>query len=160
MVRAPSATPEQRLAALGLILPPASAPTANYVAHRLIGRVLHLAGQGPRTPDGGFQSGRLGRDTSVAEGYAAARETGLLLLAAAMAALGELSRIECMIRVFGMVNAEPDFADHAKVIDGCSDLFVEILGEAGRHARAAVGMGSLPFRMPVEIEATLLVREA
>jgi enamine deaminase RidA (YjgF/YER057c/UK114 family) len=94
---------------------------------------------------------------TVEEGYADARRTGLQLLAIAKAALGELSRIRAVVKLLGMVNAEPDFADHPKVINGCSDLFVEVLGEAGRHARSAVGMGSLPNRMTVEIEAILLV---
>ncbi len=92
------------------------------------------------------------------EAYGDARLTGLNLLAVAKSALGELGRIEAVVKLLGMVNAEPDFSDHPKVINGCSDLLVEILGEAGRHARSAVGMGSLPNRMTVEIEAILLIR--
>ena len=92
------------------------------------------------------------------DGYRAARLTGLQLLAAAKSAIGELSRIEAVVKLLGMVNAEPDFADHPKVINGCSDLLVEVLGEAGRHARSAVGVGSLPNRIMVEIEAILQVR--
>jgi enamine deaminase RidA (YjgF/YER057c/UK114 family) len=102
--------------------------------------------------------GRLGKDASVEQGYEAARLTGLQLLAVARAALGELSRIEAVVKLLGMVNAEPDFEDHPKVINGCSDLMVEVLGDAGRHARSAVGMGSLPNRIMVEIEAILLIR--
>jgi enamine deaminase RidA (YjgF/YER057c/UK114 family) len=151
-------TPEQRLAALGLTLPAPPTPAANYVPFRFAGNLLFLSGQGPRQPDGAFLTGRLGRDASVEEGYRAARLTGLQLLATAKAALGELSRIEAVVKLLGMVNAEPDFGDHPKVINGCSDLFVEVLGEAGRHARSAVGMGSLPNRIMVEIEAILLVR--
>jgi enamine deaminase RidA (YjgF/YER057c/UK114 family) len=151
-------TPEQRLEALGLTLPPVPTPVANYVPYRFNGNVLYLSGQGPKRPDGSYRAGRLGRDISVEEAYQEARLTGLGLLAAAQAALGSLERIEAVLKLHGMVNAEPDFADHPKVINGCSDLLVDVLGEAGRHARSAVGMGSLPNRMAVEIEAILLVR--
>ncbi len=151
-------TPEQRLAALGLTLPAPPTPAANYVPFRFAGNLLFLSGQGPRQPDGSFLTGRLGKDASVEEGYRAARLTGLQLLATAKAALGELSRIEAVVKLLGMVNAEADFGDHPKVVNGCSDLFVDVLGEAGRHARSAVGMGSLPSRIMVEIEAILLVR--
>jgi enamine deaminase RidA (YjgF/YER057c/UK114 family) len=151
-------TPEQRLEALGLTLPPVPTPVANYVPYRFNGNVLYLSGQGPKRPDGSFRVGRLGRDISVEEAYQEARLTALQLLAVAKAALGSLERIEAVLKLLGMVNAEPDFADHPKVINGCSDLLVDVLGEAGRHARSAVGMGSLPNRMAVEIEAILLVR--
>jgi enamine deaminase RidA (YjgF/YER057c/UK114 family) len=152
-------TPEQRLEQLGLTLPPLSTPVANYVPYRLAGNLLYLSGQGPKRPDGSYRVGRLGRDISVEEAYQEARMAGLGLLAVAKAALGSLERIEAVIKLLGMVNAEPDFADHPKVINGCSDLFVDVLGDAGRHARSAVGMGSLPNRMAVEIEAILLVRD-
>lgn len=151
-------TPEQRLADMNLALPAAPSPVANYVPFRWAGNLLFLSGQGPKLPDGGFQIGRLGRDASVEDGYRAARLTGVQLLAVAKSALGELSRIEAVVKLLGMVNAEPDFADHPKVINGCSDLLVEVLGDAGRHARSAVGMGSLPNRMMVEIEAILLIK--
>jgi len=151
-------TPEQRLAALGLALPAAPNPVANYVPFRWAGNFLYLSGQGPRLADGSFMVGRLGKDATLDQGYAASRLTGLQLLAVAKAALGELSRIEAVIKLLGMVNAEPDFGDHPKIINGCSDLLVEALGDAGRHARSAVGMNSLPNRMMVEIEAILLVR--
>jgi enamine deaminase RidA (YjgF/YER057c/UK114 family) len=151
-------TPEQRLAALGLTLPAVPTPVANYVPYRWAGNLLFLSGQGPKLPDGSFQAGRLGKDASVEEGYGAARTVGLQLLAVAKSALGELDRIEAVVKLLGMVNAEPDFGDHPKVINGCSDLLVEVLGDAGRHARSAVGMGSLPNRMIVEIEATLLIK--
>jgi enamine deaminase RidA (YjgF/YER057c/UK114 family) len=151
-------TPEEKLASLGLTLPPVPKPVANYVPYRFAGNLLFLSGQGPRKPDGSFSLGRFGRDNlTVEQGYADARLVGLQLLAAAKAAVGELSRIEAVVKLLGMVNAEPDFGDHPKVINGCSDLLVEVLGEAGRHARSAVGMGSLPNRMTVEIEAIMLV---
>jgi enamine deaminase RidA (YjgF/YER057c/UK114 family) len=151
-------TPEQKLAALGLTLPPVPVPVANYVPFRMAGNLLYLSGQGPKRADGTYRQGRLGRDISIAEAYVEARLTGLQLLATAKSAIGDLSRIEAVIKLLGMVNAEPDFADHPKVINGCSDLFVDILGDAGRHARSAVGMGSLPNRMAVEIEAIMLIR--
>jgi enamine deaminase RidA (YjgF/YER057c/UK114 family) len=151
-------TPEEKLAALGLQLPEAPKPMANYTPYRWAGNLLFLSGQGPRRPDGSFCTGRLGRDTTADEAYDHARLVGLQLLAVAKAAAGELSRIEAVVKVLGMVNAEPEFGDHPKVINGCSDLLVEVLGEAGRHARSAVGMGSLPMGISVEIEAVLLIK--
>jgi enamine deaminase RidA (YjgF/YER057c/UK114 family) len=154
----PIVTPEEKLRELGLTLPEASTPVANYVPYRWAGNLLYISGQGPKRPDGTYRVGRLGKNASVEDGYAEARLTGLQLLAVARSAVGELSRIESVIKLLGMVNAEPEFADHPKVINGCSDLLVEVLGEAGRHARSAVGMGSLPNGMMVEIEAILQVR--
>jgi enamine deaminase RidA (YjgF/YER057c/UK114 family) len=151
-------TPEQRLESLGITLPPPSVPMATYAPWRFAGQLLYLSGQGPRLTDGNYSVGRLGLTADVNRGYADARLTGLQLLATAKAAIGELSRIEAVVKLLGMVNAEPDFSDHPKVINGCSDLFVEVLGEAGKHARSAVGMGSLPNRMTVEIEAILLIK--
>ena len=153
-----NSTPEQRLVAMGLTLPAVPTPMANYVPFRWAGTLLFLSGQGPKRPDGSFEVGRLGKDATVEDGYRAARLTGLQLLAVAKSAVGELSRIEAVVKLLGMVNAEPDFADHPKVINGCSDLFVETLGDAGRHTRSAVGVGSLPNGIMVEIEAILLVR--
>jgi enamine deaminase RidA (YjgF/YER057c/UK114 family) len=152
-------TPEEKLTSLGLVLPEVPVPVANYVPYRWAGNLLYLSGQGPKRPDGTYRPGRLGRDATIEEAYEDARLTGLNLLAVAKSALGELSRIEAVVKLLGMVNAEPDFSDHPKVINGCSDLLVEVLGDAGRHARSAVGMGSLPNRMTVEIEAILLVRD-
>jgi enamine deaminase RidA (YjgF/YER057c/UK114 family) len=151
-------TPEQRLHQLGLKLPKMPVPVANYVPWRFAGSLLYLSGQGPKYEDGSYSVGRLGLTADVNRGYEDARLTGLQLLAVAKAALGELSRIEAVVKLLGMVNAEPDFADHPKVINGCSDLLVEVLGDVGKHARSAVGMGSLPNRMTVEIEAILLVK--
>jgi enamine deaminase RidA (YjgF/YER057c/UK114 family) len=146
-------TPEERLAALGLTLPTVPTPMANYVPYRLAGNLLYLSGQGPKRPDGSFIVGRLGKDATLEQGYEAARITCLQLLAVAKAALGELSRVEAVVKLLGMVNAEPAFGDHPKVINGCSDLLVEVFGDVGRHARSAVGMGSLPNGIMVEIEA-------
>lgn len=150
-------TPEQKLAELGLTLPQVPVPVANYVPYRIVGDLLYLSGQGPKRPDGTYRPGRLGRDATIEEAYADAQLAGLQLLAVAKAALGELSRITAVVKLLGMVNAEPDFAEHPKVINGCSDLLVDVLGEAGRHARSAVGMGSLPNAMTVEVEAILQI---
>src|ERR1700727_681255 len=151
-------TPEHKLAALGLTLPAVPASPANYVPYRWAGNLLFLSGQGPRKPDGTFEIGRLGKNATVDDGYRAARLTGLQWLAVAKSAIGELTRIEAVVKLLGMVNAEPNFGDHPKVINGCSDLMVEVLGEAGRHARSAVGMGSLPNHIMVEIEAILQIK--
>jgi len=151
-------TPEQRLEQLGIILPSPPVPVANYVPWRFAGPLLFLSGQGPKLPDGSYSTGKLGLNIDISKGYEDARLTGLQLLAVAKKALGDLSRIEAVVKLLGLVNATPDFTDHPKVINGCSDLFVEVLGEAGKHARSAVGMGSLPNGITVEIEAILLVK--
>ena len=151
-------TPEEKLHGLGLKLPVLIAPVANYVPFRLAGNMLYISGQGPRRPDGGLVTGKVGRDVTIEQAYEAARLTGLQLLAVAKSALGELSRVEAVVKLFGMVNAVPEFGEQPKVINGCSDLLVEVFGDAGRHARSAVGMGSLPHGMSVEIEAVFMVR--
>jgi len=148
-------TPEQKLSSLGLVLPSAPAPLAQYRPARLAGNTLYLSGQIPRNPDGSYILGRLGRDVTVDQGYAAARNVGLQLLSVAKAMVGELSRIEAVAKVTGMLNAEVDFIDHARVIDGCSNLLIGVFGDAGYHARSVVGVGSLPFGVVVEIEAIL-----
>ncbi|KJS42989.1 MAG: endoribonuclease L-PSP [Roseovarius sp. BRH_c41] len=152
-------TPEQKLEALGLTLPQAPDPLAVYRPVRKIGNTLYLSGQIPRNPDGTFITGRLGDDATVEQGYAAARNVGLQLLSVVKSVAGDLSAVEAVAKVTGMVNATPDFIDHAKVVNGCSELFIEVLGEAGYHARAAVGMGSLPLGVMVEIEAIFIVKE-
>jgi enamine deaminase RidA (YjgF/YER057c/UK114 family) len=147
---------EARLKELGLELPSLATPVANYVPFRLDGAVIYLSGQGPRKRDGSYHTGKVGRDVSVEEAYEHARLTGLGLLAAVKAAAGSLDRVDAL-KVFGMVNGMPDFGDQPNVINGCSDLFVAVLGERGRHARSAVGMGSLPNGMSVEIEAVMRI---
>lgn len=149
---------ETRLEALGLTLPEPPVPVATYVPFRRDGRILYLSGQGPRKHDGSYHRGTVGADVSVEQAYEHARLTGLGLLAAARAAAGSLDRVR-VLKLFGMVKAVPDFADHPKVINGCSDLFVAVLGDAGRHARSAVGMGSLPNGMTVEIECILALED-
>ncbi|MDK9696131.1 MAG: RidA family protein [Siculibacillus sp.] len=151
------ATPLDRLGALGLTLPPPPEPVADYVPYAIHGDLLYLSGQGPRQHDGILRVGTVGRDVDVAAARADAELTGLNLLAVAQAALGDLGRVKRVLKLFGMVNAVPDFAEHPKVIDGCSSLFVAVFGEAGRHARSAVGLGSLPDGITVEIEAIFAI---
>ncbi len=151
-------TAEEKLAQLGLQLPAVPTPVANYVPFKRDGHVIYLSGQGPRKPDGGFHLGKVGRDVTVEQAYEHAKLTGLGLLAAAKLAAGSLDKVE-VLKVLGMVNGVPEFADQPKVINGCSDLFVAVLGDRGRHARSSVGMGSLPNGMTVEIEAVMRVVE-
>lgn len=149
-------TAEERLAALGLALPEVATPAFTYVPFRRDGSTVYLSGQGPRKADGTYHLGKVGRDVSTEEAAGHARLTGLWLLAAARAAAGDLERVE-VLKVLGMVNAVPEFTEQPQVVNGCSDLFVEVLGERGRHARSAVGFGSLPNGMTVEIEAVIRV---
>jgi enamine deaminase RidA (YjgF/YER057c/UK114 family) len=149
-------TPEDKLKALGLTLPPLRTPPANFIPFKLDGRTIYLSGQGPARPDGSYYIGKVGRDFTWQEAYEHAKLVGLGLLAAAKAAAGELSRVE-PLKLLGMVNATADFVDPPRVINGCSDLLVEVLGERGRHARSAVGMATLPNGMSVEIEAVMRI---
>lgn len=149
---------EDNLRKLGLDLPQVSVPTANFVPFRLHKDTLYISGQGPRLPSGGFSKGIVGRDVDVAKAYDDARTAGLGLLAVAKYALGTLDRIDFVVKLLGMVNAVPGFSEQPKVINGCSDLLVAVFGDAGRHARSAVGMGSLPNNMTVEIEAIFAVK--
>jgi enamine deaminase RidA (YjgF/YER057c/UK114 family) len=145
---------EQRLSSLGLTLPQAPTPVANYVPGVITGNVLYLSGQGPRTAAGELKTGKVGSEVSAEEAYQDARLVGLQLLAAAKKILdGDLSRVKRVVKLLGLVNGTPDFADHPKVINGCSDLFVEVFGDPGRGARSAIGAGSLPNNITVEIEA-------
>lgn len=148
---------EKRLKALGLELPDVSPPVANYVNAVRTGNLLFLAGKGPLPVAGRRPSGKIGRDYTVEQGYQFARSTGLDLLAVMRAELGSLDRVKRVVKVLGMVNAVPEFAEQPQVINGCSDLFVEVFGERGKHARSAVGMGSLPMQIPVEVECIVEV---
>ena len=143
---------EKRLSELGISLAPVTPPVANYVNAVRSGNLLFLAGKGP-----GPVKGKLGREFTVDQGYQHARAVGLALLAVMKAELGSLDKVKRVVKVLGMVNAVPEFTDHPKVINGCSDLLVEVFGEAGKHARSAVGMGSLPMGIPVEIEVIVEV---
>ena len=151
-------SPYDRLAALGLPLLEPAAPVGTYVPFKLSGNMLYLSGQGPRDENGNNLSGKLGADISIEEGYRRARLVGLGLLAAMRDALGSLDRVDYVVKLLGMVNATPDFNDPPKVINGCSDLFVDVFGEAGRHARSAVGHVTLPGQISVEIEAIVAIK--
>jgi enamine deaminase RidA (YjgF/YER057c/UK114 family) len=149
---------EARLKELGIVLPELQKPVANYLPYRLVGNVLYLAGQGPRDSKGVQLTGNLGVDISIEEGYRRARLVGRGLLTAMRDALGSLDRVDFIVKLLGMVNAAPNFNDSPKVINGCSDLFVEVFGEAGRHARSAVGNVMLPNQISVEIEGIVAVK--
>jgi enamine deaminase RidA (YjgF/YER057c/UK114 family) len=144
---------EKKLKELGIQLGPVTPPVANYVNAVRAGSLLFLAGKGPA---GGI-SGIVGKDISVEQAYGHARTVGLNLMAVMRDELGSLDRVRRIVKVLGMVNAVPGFTDQPKVMNGCSDLFVEVFGERGRHARSAVGMGSLPNNIPVEIEVIVEV---
>jgi enamine deaminase RidA (YjgF/YER057c/UK114 family) len=148
---------EKKLKALGIDLGKVSSPVANYVNAVRTGNLLFLSGKGPREVNGARPKGKLGREYTVEQGYQHARTVGLDLLAVMQTELGSLDRVKRVVKVLGMVNATPEFEDQPKVINGCSDLFVEVLGERGKHARSAVGMGSLPMGIPVEIECVVEV---
>ncbi|MBS0519288.1 MAG: RidA family protein [Proteobacteria bacterium] len=150
---------ERRLKELGIALAPATSPMANYVNAVRTGNLLYLAGKGPGLPGKPLPVGKVGRDLTVEQAYGHARETGLNLIAVMKAELGDLDRVKRIVKVLGMVNATPDFGQQPEVINGCSDLFVEVFGERGKHARSAVGMGSLPRGIPVEIEVIVEVED-
>ena len=145
---------EDKLAELGLTLPAAPAPAANYVPYVISDGHIYVSGQISQDADGTLITGRLGENMSVAEGQSAAQRCALALIAQAKAACGgDLSKIAQVVRLGGFVNSTPDFTDHPKVVNGASDLMVAAFGEAGRHARAAVGAPSLPMGVAVEIDA-------
>jgi enamine deaminase RidA (YjgF/YER057c/UK114 family) len=156
---------EEKLQALGLVLPaPVALPPGvrlPFAEVRIRGNRAYLAGHGPQNPDGSLAPpfGKVGAQVSVEEGYQAARLTGLSLLASLKRALGDLDRVSAWLRVFGMVNSAPDFTQQPAVINGFSDLILELYGpEVGQHSRSAVGMAALPFDLPVEIEAEVEIR--
>ena len=151
---------EDRLAALGLELPDAPSPIANYVPAVRTGNLLYLSGSGPAArPDGTSPKGKLGADLTVEEGYEAARLVGLNLIARLKAELGDLDRVKRVVKLLAMVNSSPDFNQPPAVANGCSDLLVEVFGDAGRHARSAVGMATLPNDIPVEIEMIVEIED-
>lgn len=151
-------TIEEKLAAAGITLPDAPAPAANYVPAVQVGNLLFISGQVAAGPDG-IIKGRLGDDLDVAAGAAAARACGLALIAQARAALGSLDRVARVVKLTGFVQSTPDFTDQPQVVNGASDLMVEVFGDAGRHARAAVSAPALPRGTAVEVEAILAVRD-
>ncbi len=149
---------EQKLKDLGLQLPPASKPIANYVKYVRTGNLLFLAGHGPTKADGTNITGKVGKDLTIEQGYEAAKITALSLIATLKDALGgDLSKVKRIVKVNGYVNCLPDFTEQPKVINGCSDLLVAVFGEKGKHARAAMGMVALPNNIAVEIELVVEV---
>lgn len=152
-------SPEAKLKELGIVLPKAGAPVANYVNTVRTGNLVYTSGKGPNRADGSLVTGKVGKDITVEEGYEAARLTAIQLLASLKDELGDLSKVKRVVKVLGMVNAEGDFLNHPEVINGCSDLLVKVFGERGKHARSAVGMGSLPRNISVEIELIVEVQD-
>lgn len=148
---------EARIAELGITLPQAAAPAANYVPFVRTGNQLFISGQIPMGPDGLQFQGKLGAGTSIEDGQAAARLCAINLLAQAKAALGDLDKVVRLVKIVGFVNSAPDFGDQPKVMNGASDFLVEALGDRGRHARSAVGVAGLPFGVAVEVEAVFEV---
>lgn len=149
-----NATPEQNLAALGLTLPPPPTPMGVYKPCLLDGKYLYVSGHGPVQPDKSLIVGRVGQDLDIEQGKLAARQVGLTILATIKANLGSLDKVKRVIKVLGMVGCTPEFDRHPYVINGCSELFAAIWGpDNGVGVRSAVGMGSLPGNIPVEIEA-------
>lgn len=146
-------SPEEKLAELDIHLPEVKQPVANFVKWRRVGNVIYLSGEGSD------QKGTLGKELTVEQGYDAARETGIKILASLKAATGDLGKVKQFVKVRGMVNSAPDFYDQPKVINGFSDLMVEVFGEKGKHARAAIGHTSLPFNIAIEIEVIVEVEE-
>lgn len=149
----------ERLAALGIELPVLASPVNAYVDAVLDEGLLYLSGKGPRRPDGTRRVGKVGDDVTVGEAREDARITGVNLLAAIVGAVGSLEKVERVVKVLGLVNAVPDFAEHPQVIDAFSELMLDVLDDRGRHARSAIGVGSLPNGMTVEIEMIVRVRQ-
>ena len=148
---------DARIAELGITLPEAAKPAGSYVPYVLSGNLLYTSGQIPFGPDGLTYIGKLGHGISVEDGQQAARLCALHILAQAKAAIGDLDRIVRVVKLVGFVNSAPDFGDQPKVINGASDVMVEILGDRGRHARSAVGVANLPFGVATEVEAIIEV---
>ena len=150
---------EARLQELGIELPELGAPVANFVLAVRTGNLVFCSGNGPLKADGSWITGKVGADLTIEEGYEAARLTGIQQLAVLKEELGDLNKVKRIVKVLGMVNSDPNFTDQPKVINGFSDLMVEVFGEKGKHARAAVGMNSLPFGIACEIEMIVEVAD-
>ncbi len=143
---------EEKLRELGIELPEPPPPLGNYIGAVSVGNLVFLSGHGPRSASGEYSSGKVGGELTPEQGQEEARQVGLNMLATLRAEIGDLDRVRRVVKVLGMVNAAPDFRNHPEVINGFSDLMVEVFGENGRGARSAVGMGSLPLQIPVEVE--------
>ena len=150
---------ETKLKEKGIVLMTPSSPVANYVNVVRVGNMLYLAGKGPLKADNTYITGKLGKDLTIEQGYEAARLAAIAHLAVLKNELGSLNKVKRIVKVLGMVNCTEDFKDQPKVINGYSDLMVEIFGDKGKHARSAVGMASLPFNMAVEVEVIVEVEQ-
>ena len=150
---------EARLMAMGLKLPKSTAAMGNYLTAVRTGNLVFLSGHGPLREDGTPITGKVGADLTIEEGYEAARRVGILLLSSLKSEIGDLDKVRRVVKVLGMVNCRPEFVDQGKVVNGASDLFVEVFGERGRHARSSVGMNALPLNIAVEIEMIVEVDE-
>lgn len=151
--------PENRVKELGIRLTEPAAPTANFLKAVRIGNLVYLSGHGPDKPEGGQVIGKLGSDLTISQGQEAARLVGISLLSSLKKEIGNLNKVKRIVKVLGMVNAVPTFTNHSQVINGFSDLMVQIFGENGKHARSAVGLSSLPANIPVEIEMTVELKQ-
>lgn len=152
-------TPEEKLKELGIVLPPASKPIANYVNAVRSGNLIFLAGKGPKRADGTDVTGKVGKDLTIEQGYEAAKLVAINQLAALKAEIGDFKKVKRIVKVLGMVNCESSFTEQPKVINGFSDLMVAVFGEKGKHARSAVGMHALPNNIAVEIELVVEVED-
>jgi enamine deaminase RidA (YjgF/YER057c/UK114 family) len=150
---------ETKLKEMGVELPPAVTPVANYVPAVRTGNLIFLSGHGPLKEDGSLITGKLGSDLTTEQGYEAARRIAIGLLGSLKASIGDLDKVKRVVKLLGLVNCTADFADQPKVINGASDLFVEIFGEKGKHARSAVGTNALPSNIAVEIEMIVEVED-
>lgn len=150
---------EAKIAEMGMALTEPSAPVANYVNAVRTGNLVFMAGKGPNLPEGGYVTGKVGVDLTVEEGYEAAKLVAQAQLSALKAEIGDLNKVVRIVKVLGMVNCAPDFGNQPEVINGFSDTMVEVFGERGKHARAAVGMASLPRNIAVEIEMIVEVQD-
>ena len=150
---------EERVASLGITLTEPPAPVANYVNSVRTGNLIFMAGKGPNKPEGGYVTGKLGADLTVEEGYEAGRLVAIAQLSALKAEIGDLNKVVRIVKVLGMVNSAPDFGDQPEVVNGFSDTIVEVFGDRGKHARAAVGMGALPRNIAIEVEMIVEVQD-
>ena len=150
---------EMKIKEMGIELPSAGTPVANFVPAVRTGNLVFLSGHGPGRYDGTPIKGKVGADLNLDEGYEAARQVALVLLASLKAEIGDLDKVRRIVKLLGMVNCKPDFVDQPKVINGASDLLVEIFGDKGKHARSAVGMNALPMNIAVEIEMIVEVQD-
>ena len=151
------ASPKHRLKEMEIILPAPPAPIGNFAPYVLHDNLIFLSGQGPVLEDGTLATGKVGLDISTEEAYGHARRVGMVMLSVMLEAVGSLDNIDRVVKVLGMVNSTSDYTEHPKVINGCSDLFAEVFGKDKKHARSAVGMGSLPGNITVEIEAIVAI---